>query len=197
MNWLAHAWLARYADEAIVGAVLGDFALGTSGLDRWGPVVHREILVHRRIDRATDTHPDVVALRGMFGDGRRRYCGIVLDVYFDHVLARDWSHRNTGTLDAFTSRVYRALLDRLDTLPPRLQALAPRMAAEDWLGGYRDRESVDRAIVRIARRLSRNGDRLVACLDDLRAIEGEASATFDRLLPALVDAASEARARFA
>lgn len=200
MNWLAHLYLARHGDEAMLGALLGDFAFGSSGLERFGRVEHAEILLHRRIDRRTDTHPAVLDLRARFPDGRRRYAGIVLDVYFDHLLARDWtrwSARDPWTavpLDAFTARVYTLLRDRFDELPPRLQAIAPRMAAQDWLGGYRQRGNVDLAVARIATRLSRDGERLVACLEDLRRIETQAAHAFELLFPALLDFAERERA---
>lgn len=185
MNWLAHLYLARHGDGAMLGALLGDFAFGSSGLDRWGMVERDEILLHRRIDRFTDTHPAVAGLRGLFPDGRRRYAGIVLDVYFDHVLARDWTRWSEVPLDAFTARAYAVLRHRFDELPPRLQAIAPHMAADDWLGGYRLRPNVDRAVTRIATRLSRNGEKLVACLDDLRAIEATADGCFQQFFPQL------------
>ena len=68
------------------------------------------------------------------------------------------------------------------------------IAAHDWLGSYRQRASVDRAVARIATRLSRNGDRLVECLEDLRVHEARISAGFDRFFPQLVDYAPQARA---
>ncbi|MGY3266865.1 acyl carrier protein phosphodiesterase [Lysobacter sp. HA35] len=179
MNWLAHMHLARYSDAAMLGALLGDFAFGSSGLERYGDVERREILLHRRVDRFTDTHPAVTELRAHFPDGRRRYAGIVLDVYFDHLLARGWSRWSDIPLDAFTTRAYSMLRERFADLPPRLQAIAPRMAENDWLGSYRERASVDRAITRIAHRLSRNGDRLVATLDDFVDVEPQAEAMFD------------------
>ena len=89
-------------------------------------------------------------------------------------------------LDAFTSSFYRYLLSRLDALPARLQAIAPRIAAHDWLGSYRERASVDLAVTRIATRLSRNGERLVECLDDLRRHEARIGAGFDAFFPQLV-----------
>lgn len=199
MNWLAHLYLARHDDAAMLGALLGDFVFGRSGLERFGVVEAREILVHRRVDGFTDTHPAVTALRTRFPDGLRRYAGIALDVYFDHLLARDWPCWVAGdavppTLDAFNARAYRILEARFDQLPPRLQAIAPAMVSRDWLGGYRERENVDRAVVRIAQRLSRNGERLVACLEVLQAIEGDVQHAFDDLLPALVSCARETRA---
>ena len=153
--------------------------------------------MHRRVDRFTDTHPAVEALRARFANGRRRYAGIVLDVYFDHCLARDWARWSETPLDAFTARVYRVLDARFAELPPRLQAIAPRMSADDWLAGYRHRGSVDRAIRRIAGRLSRHGDRLVACLDDLPALEAEADATFPAFYTALQAHVLQVRASLA
>ena len=195
MNYLAHAWLARHSDDAILGAILGDFVFGQSTLQDWPPAIRVEIVRHRRIDRYTDDHPAVIAARGLFdAAGLRRYAGIVLDVYFDHRLARDWARWNDAPLGDFTSRVYRVLLAHREELPPRLHAIAPRMAAHDWLGSYRQRENVDGAVHGIATRLSRNGERLVACLDVLRAHEAVVEAAFDAFFPDLIEAAARMRA---
>ncbi|HEY1069388.1 MAG TPA: ACP phosphodiesterase [Thermomonas sp.] len=192
MNYLAHAWLARHSDDAILGALLGDFVFGQSALADWPPAVRAEIVRHRRIDRYTDDHPAVVATRTRFGD-LRRYAGIVLDVYFDHCLARDWARWDATPLDAFTGRIYRILDERRGRLPPRLAALAPRMATHDWLGSYARRESVDAAVRGISTRLSRNGDRLVACLERLRTDEAHVQAAFTAFFPDLLRAADKLR----
>lgn len=187
MNYLAHTWLARQSDDAILGALLGDFVHGQSTLRDWPSPVRAEIIRHRHIDRYTDAHPAVTAARSRFGE-LRRYAGIVLDVYFDHCLAREWSRWSDIPLDAFSARVYRILREHRDSLPPRLQAIAPHMAEHDWLGSYRERASVDRAVHGIATRLSRNGDRLVACLSVLRENEAEIDATFETFFPELIAA---------
>lgn len=194
VNYLAHAWLARHSDDAILGAILGDFVFGQSGLQDWPPAVRAEIVRHRRIDLYTDAHPAVVVARGLFDDaGLRRYAGIVLDVHFDHCLARHWQRWNDAPLADFTARVYRVLDEHRDELPSRLRAIAPRMAAHDWLGSYVQRGNVDHAVRGIATRLSRNGDKLVACLDLLRAHETRVDAAFDAFFPDLVDAARRLR----
>jgi len=195
VNYLAHLYLARQSPAAMLGALLGDFVFGLAALDAWEPEVRREILLHRRIDRYTDTHPQVAAARAMFGEGRRRYAGIALDVYYDHLLARDWARHCEVPLHDFAAAFYRYLLQRLDALPPRLRAIAPRIAAHDWLGSYRERASVDLAVTRIATRLSRNGERLVQCLDDLRAHEGDIAAGFQAFFPQLVAFAAAERPR--
>lgn len=193
MNYLAHLLLAADDDDARLGALLGDFVFGISGPDAWAPEIRREILLHRQLDRLTDAHPSVVAARSLFPDGHRRYAGIALDVYYDHLLARDWPQWSALALDAFTGRFYAHLLANHARLPARLQAIAPHMARTDWLGSYRERASVDSSVRRIATRLSRNGHRLVECLDDLRAHEAAIEAGFAPLLRDLLASADSLR----
>lgn len=189
MNYLAHAWLARHSDDAILGQLLGDFVHGPSALLDWPLPVRAEIERHRRIDRFTDNHPAMAAARMRFG-GLRRYAGIALDVYFDHCLAREWSRWNARDvpLTAFSARVYRILQAQSGHLPPRLASILPRMVAQDWLGSYRRRDSVNRALRGIATRLSRNGDRLVACLAVLEREQIALDAAFEAFFPELIDA---------
>lgn len=194
MNYLAHAWLARHSDAAILGALLGDFVHGQSALADWPEPVRIEIVRHRRIDLFTDHHPAVARARELFAPaGLRRYAGIALDVYFDHCLAHDWTRWNGTPLRDFTARVYRILEFHRTQLPPRLAAIAPRMAAHDWLGSYALRESVDTAIRGISTRLSRQGDKLVACLDVLRTHEAAVQAAFEAFFPELLIAAEHMR----
>lgn len=186
MNYLAHTWLARHSDEAILGGLLGDFVHGHVALLDWPDAVRAEIALHRRIDRFTDTHPAVTAVRAQFGD-LRRYAGIVLDVYFDHLLARNWQRWSDKPLSDFSARVYCVLHAHRDALPARLRRIARPMAKEDWLAGYRQRERVDGVVRGISTRLSRNGDALRACLPLLRMREAEADAAFETFFPQLID----------
>lgn len=185
MNYLAHIYLAQHDDEAMVGALLGDF-VGSDKLDHYSPTLQAEIRLHRKIDRYTDSHPAVLAAKQCFPDGRRRYAGILLDVYYDHLLARQWSRYSDTPLDQFNQRFYAALQSRQDQWPKRLGEIAPHMMAHDWLGAYRQRESVDHAIRRIATRLSRNGERLVDCLGDLQSHEVALARGFDVFFPELI-----------
>lgn len=192
MNYLAHLYLADHSDAALLGALLGDF-VGGRDLSAWAPDVQIEIRLHRHIDTHTDSHPELLALKALFPQGQRRYAGIALDVYFDHLLARDWARHHSRPLSEFTRRVYTLLLAELAHLPPRLKALAPRMAADDWLGSYRQRATVDLALSRMATRLSRGGAGLVDLLPGLRQHEQRIEAGFEAFFPALKLEAARAR----
>lgn len=193
MNFLAHIYLARHSDDAMLGALLGDF-IGSAGLERYNSAMQREIRLHWRVDSFTDHHPAVLAARGLFPQGRRRFAGILLDVYFDHLLARDWMRYSDTPLDQFTAHFYRVLLARFSILPADLQRIAQRIADHDWLGSYRERDNVDLATRRIATRLSRHGDKLVECLPILRAHESVVEQQFIAFFPQLIGYVERTRA---
>lgn len=184
MNYLAHLLLAGPGDPALLGAFLGDFVKGRD-LSGFPPEIRREILVHRHVDSRTDQHPAVQAAKAYFEPTRRRFAGIALDVFYDHVLAQHWPQYGHGPLDAFTARVYRVFEQNAALMPDTARNVAGRMARQDWLGAYARREGLERALAGIGRRLSRHGERLAACAIDLQQHQAPLAAGFHQLFPQL------------
>lgn len=154
MNYLAHAFLSRASPELLIGGLLGDFVKGALG-ERYTPTVRAGILLHRAIDRYTDAHPTVRASCAHISPVRRRFAAILVDVFYDHFLARHWSRYAELPLEDFTQQVYSTLLPDIASYPERLQRMLPRMAADDWLASYAEIESVEAALHGIARRFQR------------------------------------------
>lgn len=185
MNFLAHIYLARHSDEAMVGALLGDFVKPHSD-DKYSREMEAEILTHRKVDAFTDSHPIVLAAKGLFNGPGRRYSGILLDVFYDHLLAKHWASYSGDDLEEFIARFYRALRIHADVLPARLGQMAPVMIEQDWLGSYRQYEGVEIAVRRISTRLSRNGDQMRDGLNDLRANYAQIETGFHAFFPELI-----------
>ncbi len=185
MNYLAHIYLASHSDDAMLGALLGDFVKPHSGLALSGEM-ESEIVTHRRIDTFTDSHPTVLHAKGLFAGARRRFAGILLDVFYDHLLATRWSSYSAVPLDDFIARFYAALTRRADMLPPNLAKLAPRMIEQDWLGSHVDYAGVEIAVRRISTRLSRNGDVMRDGLVDLHTHYAEIAQGFEVFFPELI-----------
>jgi len=165
MNFLAHAFLARDDADLMLGSLMGDFVKGPLD-DRYGPAITRGLILHRSVDTYTDSHALVARSRARVGPARRRYAGILVDLFYDHYLARNWSEYTTVPLDRFTDSVYANLLTRSHLLPERPQRIAPHMARTDWLGSYRDTAAVGEALDRIGSRLKR-GNGLLGSVEDL------------------------------
>lgn len=185
MNYLAHIYLARQSDDAMVGALLGDFTKANA-VDAYAPDIAREIRIHRKVDSFTDSHPIVSDARKLFQKGTRRFAGISLDVFYDHVLAKSWGSYAEIPLELFTGQFYQALLARRNLLPDRLAQVAARMAEHDWLASYREFDNVRIAVTRMSGRLSRNGELLRATLVDLEAHYNALSEGFHVFFPELI-----------
>ncbi|MBC9251652.1 ACP phosphodiesterase [Pseudomonas alcaligenes] len=153
MNYLAHLHLGGDAPAQLLGSLYGDFVKGRLE-GRFPAEIEAAIRLHRRIDAFTDRHPLIEQARARFPVERRRTSGILLDLFFDHCLARHWHDYAEEPLPQFTARVY-AVLGAEAQLPERLAAIAPRMAAQDWLGSYRDFAVLEQVLWGMSRRLSR------------------------------------------
>ncbi|TXR31991.1 DUF479 domain-containing protein [Ectopseudomonas mendocina] len=153
MNYLAHLHLGGDAPAQLLGSLYGDFVKGPLN-GRWPAQIEAAIRLHRRIDAFTDSHPLQACARARFPVERRRTAGMLLDLFFDHCLARDWPMYATQPLDHFTGRVYRVLAAEHE-LPGRLALMAPRMAVQDWLGSYREFAVLEQVIAGMQRRLSK------------------------------------------
>ncbi|EXF43305.1 ACP phosphodieterase [Pseudomonas sp. BAY1663] len=152
MNYLAHLHLGGPRPADMLGSLYGDFVKGPLH-GRWPADIEAGIRLHRQIDAFTDSHPLVLQAKARFPEQRRRYAGILLDLFFDHCLAANWSDYSSEPLDRFTRRAYR-VLENEPALPGRLAVIAPQMAAQDWLGSYRDFAVLGRVLSNISRRLS-------------------------------------------
>lgn len=195
MNHLAHALLADAGDvEFALGSALGDFVHGRPD-PAWPPARQAGLRFHRAIDGFTDAHPQVVAARNLFTPPMRRYAGIVLDVWFDHLLVLDWDRYPTDESLAQFSRRWLALLDaRLDTLPVSLGAFIAWMHAHDLPAGYGEEMTLDAVFHALAHRLSRPSP-IAEALPVLHAHSGSLQRHFDAFFPDLVDYARDLRAQ--
>jgi acyl carrier protein phosphodiesterase len=194
VNYLAHILLAGPEPEAQLGGLLGDFAKAID-ISEFGLPASREILVHRAIDSFTDSHPLVLAAKALFRAHTRRYSGILIDLVYDHFLAKNWSEYSHANFRDFIDGVYQSLMSTGAPLPDRLAKLIPVMVREDWLGSYREFGGVELAAHRLSRKLSKGGDRLTAGIEDLRAHYTELSHGFASFFPELQGAVLKMRLR--
>ena len=184
MNHLAHALLAAPDEDLMFGGLIADFLRGA--LDPALPSRVREgVRLHRAIDRTTDSHPEVAAARALFEPPLRRYAGVVLDLWFDHLLARDWDRYGVGALGDFSRTVQRLIADRQAQAPPRMQGFLRYMKANDLPRAYGDRAMIERVFADLSQRIGREnplGDALAQIAPREAAIQRH----FDAFMPDLM-----------
>jgi len=191
MNYLAHLYLADDTDDSIIGNLLGDFVKG-SPEGRYRKAITTAIFFHRKVDAFTDAHPITRTSRNRISPKRRRFAGIIVDVCYDHFLAKHWRHFAKTDLCCYTKRVYSVLGQNRALLPKRLQSILPRMVSEDWLGSYRHLNGVEKTLDRIAGRLSR-GSMFLRAVVEIQSNYGALEHDFLDFFPELVTFAMAGR----
>lgn len=151
MNFLAHALLAGDTPALIVGGVIGDWIKGP--LPGTLPDdLAKGVALHRAIDSYAESNPAFCRSRSRVSADRRRYAGVLVDVFYDHLLARNWPAVNDRPLDEYCAGVYRLIEDRLNDLPVSSHRALTMMAEEDWLASYEHIEGIADVLDRMSRR---------------------------------------------
>jgi acyl carrier protein phosphodiesterase len=183
LNYLAHLYLADDSPDTLVGALLGDFVKG-AGPHPFSPGILAGIALHQHIDRFTDGHPIVQRSKARVAPARRRFAGILVDVFYDHYLASAWASYTDEPLTQFSQRVYRVLETYESQLPQRLQQVLPALVHQDWLMTYATQSGIALTLERMSRRLKRVNP-LAEGIQDLEQHYGAIALDFHEFFPEL------------
>ncbi len=154
MNHLAHLFLAGRSSESLLGNLSGDFVKGSVD-GKFSEGVRAGIMEHRRIDAFTDTHPNVAAIRRIIAVEHGHYSRVIADMFFDHLLATEWTTYAKEPLPVFLRLTYAALDPLIESMPGRLRYLYPIMRDEGWLPSYASIDGIWIALFNMSRRFSR------------------------------------------
>jgi len=184
MNYLAHLYLADNSPGSLIGGLLGDFVKGP--LDNaYDDDITKGTLIHRRIDSFSDSHEKVFESKRLISPKRSRFSDIIIDVCFDHFLARSWSEYSNEELADFTRKVYVLLSKYSHILPYKLRSIIPKMIEEDWLGSYQYIEGIGQIMDRVSRRLTR-GEGMLGAVKELETNYEKMEENFKSFFPELI-----------
>jgi acyl carrier protein phosphodiesterase len=149
MNYLMHFFLAGDDDELRLGNLLGDYVKGRVERFEHSGVTDRlrtGIQMHRTIDAFSDRHAAVHRSKRIVAAEYGRLSGVIVDVFYDHVLARRWTEHHPQPLGDYTQDVYRTLKTNLQRLPAPVHPLVESMSRGDWLSAYASQRGIERAL---------------------------------------------------
>jgi acyl carrier protein phosphodiesterase len=160
--------------------------------DRFTAEVRAGVVMHRRIDAFTDTHPAVGESRRIIAVQFGHYSRIIADIFFDHFLAVSWDDHVSESLETFLVRRFALLDQHMAVMPEGLRQIYPRMRDGNWFRSYATLEGIRTALWHTAGRLSRRPDLAAATslLIDERAALRE---RFDTFFPEVTAFASSLR----
>jgi len=155
VNFLAHALLSGTDGDILLGNLMADFLKPGTPVPTCNGV-QRGIEWHYKIDRFMDSHPVVAQSRARLFGEYRHYSAVLVDLFYDHLLAIHWAKFCEKPLQEYAVEVYKQLREREEMMPPRMREVVPAMMEGDWLVSYGTTEGICYALSRVQRRASRN-----------------------------------------
>tara|TARA_R110002072_G_scaffold172324_1_gene326328 strand:- start:9164 stop:9757 length:594 start_codon:yes stop_codon:yes gene_type:complete len=184
MNFLAHIYLSGNDNELIIGNFIADGIKGKK-YKKFSPGIQKGILLHREIDTFTDAHPIVRQSTKRLHKNYGHYSGIIVDILYDHFLAKNWSRYSDIRLDVFVENFYQLLRDSFEILPTRIQKMMPYMIADNWLLSYATIEGISKILYQMNYR-TQNKSKMNLAVAELEEyyneFESEFTAFFDELI---------------
>lgn len=135
MNFLAHIYLSGDSEGIIIGNFIADGIKG-SKYKKYPLEIQKGILLHRGIDSFTDGHPTVKKSTKKLHKNYGHYSGVIVDILYDHFLAKNWHDYHEKPLADFVDDFYKLLRDNYEILPGRIQRMMPYMLSDNWLLSY-------------------------------------------------------------
>lgn len=181
VNYLGHLFLSGADPLAITGNFMADAVKGRD-LSRFPESVQLGLRLHRAIDSFTDEHPSVRAGRARVREHAGRYAGVVMDLFYDHLLASRWSQWHHEPLPDFSQRMYAVLAANESLMPQDTRYLFSFMRQRDLLTNYASIEGIGRSLHGLSKRVP-HGEVMAGAEAVLAEWIDEYRAEFDIFLP--------------
>jgi acyl carrier protein phosphodiesterase len=134
--------------------------------------IKQGILLHREIDTFTDAHEIVRKSKRRLHARYRHYKGVIIDIFYDHYLAKNWSLFSNIPLDIYVQSVYQLLQDNFENLPKKTQQLLPYMIEYNWLYNYQSKEGIQEVLKGMNRR-TKGISQMDSAIEDLQSLDAE------------------------
>ena len=184
MNYLAHIYLSGDNDLVTIGNFIADGIKGKR-YKKYSKDIQIGILLHRHIDTYTDAHKTVRLSTKRLHKKYSHYSGVIVDILYDHFLAKNWASYCDTPLDEYIENFYDSLEANYDILPSRIQKMMPYMLADNWLLSYASIDGISRVLDGMNRRTknrSSMNEAVVELEEFYTEFESEFSAFFDELI---------------
>ncbi len=189
MNFLAHILLSGDNELITIGNFMADGIKGKN-YRKYRRELQIGILLHREIDTFTDAHPTVRKSTKKLHKNYRHYSGVIVDILYDHFLAKNWDKYCETPLEDYAQNFYDTLKEHFDILPERTQQMAPYMIAGNWLVSYASIEGIAKVLVGMNRRTN-NRSKMNQAINELEEFYDEFETEFTSFFKELMEFAKE------
>lgn len=157
MNFLAHIYLSGDNDFIKIGNFMADGIRGKQ-FENYSEEIQKGILLHRAIDTFTDAHPIFRESTKRLHERYHHYAGVIVDIFYDHFLAKNWENYSNENLEEYVSRFYQSMHTHYDLLSEKAQNILPYMEKQNWLSSYQTIEGIHQILTQMDRRTNNSSN---------------------------------------
>ena len=161
--------------------LFGDFVKG-SDLSRFNNHVQYGIKLHRFIDHFIDHHPAVLELLHKLYPKLPRISSVAVDLYFDHLLASNWSEFHELPYDQFLQNFYDSQLEDEKQFTREFLFMMDRLKSRNWMHYYQFKDGLNKACHGVSSRISFENN-LHEGLLVFEELEAEITGSFYEFMP--------------
>ena len=145
MNYLAHLYLSGPSDGVKLGNFIGDYVKGNR-FSLYPPEIRKGILLHRQIDSFMDEHPLSHASAELFRARYTRFSRVIIDVVYDHYLAKNWDKYSDQSLHDFVNEVHKLFITNYFILPPQVRQFLPFLIRSRRMENYKNLSGIEKTL---------------------------------------------------
>ncbi len=151
MNYLAHIYLSGDNETIRIGNFIADHIKGNK-YKNFSEDIQKGVLLHRQIDSFTDGHKIARGSKRRLNEQYGLYKGVIVDILYDHFLAKNWSLYSKIPLQEYTTAFYKLLMEHYEILPEKIKYMSKYMIRDDWLASYAHKEGIQKVLSGMNRR---------------------------------------------
>lgn len=151
MNYLAHIFLSGNDTELMIGNFIADH-IKPQERTKFSPQINAGIKLHYAIDTFTDNHNVVLKSKERLRPHLHKYAPVVVDVIYDHFLAKYWHLYHHQDLLEYTIKFYNMLHAHRELLPDKTKYILNYMEPRNWLYNYQHLHELEKIFGGMGRR---------------------------------------------
>jgi acyl carrier protein phosphodiesterase len=160
----------------MIGNFIADHIRGNN-YENFSKEIQQGIFLHRAIDTFTDAHEVVRKSKRRLHPRYRHYDGVIIDIFYDYFLAKNWATYSEIPLETFTTSVNN-LFDKIKLeLPLKSQQFIKYMIEYNILFNYKYKEGIEKVLNGMNRR-TKGKSQMNLAIEDLQNLEVELEEDF-------------------
>ncbi|MCI2229621.1 acyl carrier protein phosphodiesterase [Polaribacter sp. MSW13] len=171
MNFLAHLYLSQNNTNIMIGNFIADHIRGNN-YKGFSKEIQQGIFLHREIDTFTDAHEIVRKSKRRLHERYRHYDGVIIDIFYDYYLAKNWSKYSEIPLDIYTKSIYKLFKEKAPELPLKSQKFIKYMIEYNILFNYQFEDGIEKVLKGMNQR-TKGKSQMNLAIEDLKNLKNE------------------------